>query len=170
MINLTQEKKSRLTAEDIHDICDFAMQDADMNGFVSSYDFEHALWVYAADVIFSDRQDEIVEMITSTGFYGAYQTLLEDGTFEQLKEEYADEMEQIAKASEAWYNDYTTYATSIRGTLNAFQFYSGDLLEKGAKQLFDAQSNPDFKNTYEIADRWGMNNEEKRDPDDSLFF
>lgn len=170
MIDLTLEKKSSITPQEVHEICEFAMQDAEVNGFVSSYDFSHAIWVYAADIIFEDKKDDIVEKITTEGMFAAYQMLLEDGTLEALNNDYQVEMQQIADASVVWYNDYIKYATSIRGTLNAFQTYSGGILQDNVNQLFQAQTNPDLKNVYDIANKWGLNNDNPSEGDSSLFF
>lgn len=169
MIDIEKEKKSALKAVDVHEICDLAMQAAEIEGFASSYDFERCLWAYAADVLYPDLQDEINEIIINDGALNAFTKLLEDGTLEKMVKEYASEIEQLQKAAETWYEDYVKYATSIRGTLNAFQTYSGGILDKQALQLFNLQNNPDFKNTYDIAEKWGMNNDSPADAGKDYF-
>lgn len=170
MINLELEKKSNLTPEDVRDICDFAIQDAEVNGFVSSYDFEHAIWVYAAIVIFQENKDDIVAKVTTEGYYAAYQMLLEDGTLEKLATDYAKEMQQVADVSAAWYDDYTKFSNSVRAVFNDFKNYSSGILQQNAEQLLSAQSNEDFKEVYNIAEKWGLNNDKAPLMEDESLF
>ena len=79
-------------------------------------------------------------------------------------------MQQVAEVSAAWYEDYIKYATSIRAVFNDFKNYSGDILQQNAAQLFEAQSNEDFKDIYNIADKWGLNNAEAPLMEDESLF
>lgn len=168
-MNISKEKNLKLTAQEIHDIMDLSMQAAEINGFISTYDFNRALYTYAAIMLYNDRKDEIVEQITEGTYLTAWTYLLQDGTIEQLLEEYPDEMDYLAESGQIWYEEYNNYALSIRGSLDEFRLFSRDILSKNAEQLFEAQNNSDFKNTYEIADRWGLNNENPDEQGASLF-
>ena len=44
-INLDQEKDLQLTAQEVYDILDLAVQAADDNGFVSEYVYERAIYL-----------------------------------------------------------------------------------------------------------------------------
>ena len=63
MINLAQEESYKLSAKDRYDILSFAIEAADDGGFVSSFIFERAMYLYAAIILDEDRAENIREKI-----------------------------------------------------------------------------------------------------------
>ena len=61
MINLAQEESYKLSAKDRYDILSFAIEAADDGGFVSSFVFERAMYLYAAIILDEDRADDIIK-------------------------------------------------------------------------------------------------------------
>ena len=55
-INIQIEKSINLTSQQIYDICDFATQAAYDDGFMNSYIFERALYVFLAIQLFEDEE------------------------------------------------------------------------------------------------------------------
>lgn len=166
-INLNNEKNLRLSAQERYDIIDFAMQAAEDNGFMNSFIFERALWLFAAIRLCEDRRDEIAPMVAND-LISAWETLVADDTLVEMQMNFKDELDVLAQEAAVWFDEYTTYAHSARGLLSTIQSLSGDIVANAAKQFQSMQGDGDFQQVLDIAQNWGMNNR-TIDEHDSLF-
>lgn len=166
-INLQQEKNMCLSAQERYDIIDFATQAAEDNGFMNSFIFERALWLFAAIRLCEDRHDEIASMV-ARNLLEAWDELVADGTLEDMFVGCKDDLDILADEAFTWFNEYTTYAHSARGLLSTIQTLSGDIVAQAAEQFQSMNGNGDFQQVLDIASNWGMNNRTV-EIDDSLF-
>ena len=156
-INLDFEKTSHLTTQERYDIMNFATMAAEDDGFMNSFIFERALYVFAAIRLIEDRHDEIAKL-AANNMNTAWQTLLEDGTIDELAENYATDLDMLAQEGSIWYQEYTEYAHSARGLLNTIQTFSGDIVRNAAEQLKSASTDDGVQQILQAAESWGMNN------------
>lgn len=166
-INLNEHKTLRLSAQERYDIIDFATQAAEDNGFMNSFIFERALWLFAAIRLCEDRRDEIT-MLIADNLLNAWDILLEDGTIEDMVANFKEELEVLASEGVTWFEEYTAYAHSARGLLGTLQQFSGDIVKNAAQQFQNMQTNGEFQQVLDIASNWGMNNGQV-DLSESLF-
>lgn len=164
-MDIAKEKDRVLTTQDVYDILNFSIQQADNDGFVSSYIFERAMYCYAAILLYEDRKEELISMI-STNLLDAWDSLIKDGTIENMFEFYNADCDYLSYEGESWFYEYVEYATSMRGIMDTFQTTIGDASMQMTEQFQAAMKNPQLQEVNEIADKWGMNN--KLD-DNSLF-
>lgn len=166
-IVLLKEKECCLSAQERYDIIDFATQAAEDNGFMNSFIFERAIWLFAAIRLCEDRRDEIASMVAAD-LLEAWSELVADGTIEEMQANFADELEILAAEASVWFDEYTTYAHSARGLLSTIQNLSGDIVASAVEQFRNIQGNGDFQQVLDIAQNWGMSNATPHS-DDSLF-
>lgn len=164
-IDLKIEKELKLSPQEVYDICDFAVQASYDDGFMNSYIFERALYVFAAIRLYEDQADEVTAL-AAENMNSAWKFLLENNIIEEMCAQYATECDYIATIGEQWFNDYTTYAHSARGLLNTIQTFTGDIVTKAANQFKDLNNGSGIQEVLDISDKWGLNNSENSD---SLF-
>lgn len=161
-INFTSEKKSKLTTQDIYDIIHFAAQSAEDNGFVNQFVFDRALDAYAAIILYPDRKAEIGRMV-SDNILSAWNSLLEDGTVEDMYNNYQTELNVLSDNGAVWLTDYVKYLQSARGLLSSFQEFSGDIVETAVEKFKNVSDEVGANRVLEIANEWGMNNNPEKD-------
>lgn len=157
MIDLTIEKNKQLSSQDLYDIMSFAMQSAEDGGFLNSFIFQRALYCFAAVVIFQERKDELAPMVAEN-VLTAWDALLEDGTLDELRANYQEEMDYLADNGRIWFEEFGAYAHSARGLLNTIQEFSGDILGEAANKLTATAKETGVQELLQVADEWGMNN------------
>lgn len=155
MIFIEEEKNLVLTTQNLYDICDFATQAAFDDGFMNSFIFERALFVFAAIYLYEDRHDELTEL-AAQNMNEAYYTILQDGLLDQMSEDYPKELDTLGTIGQAWFDDYRTYAHSARGLLNSLQVFTGDMVRNAAAQLGTTVQNEGIQELLETAEEWGM--------------
>lgn len=173
MIDLEYEKNRKLSTQDMYDIVSFSVDSAYDNGFMNSFIFERALYVFAAAILFEDSRKEITEL-ASKNMNEAWDKTLELGLIDKLYNDYQEEMNSLADCGKVWFDEYSAYAHSARGVLDVFQNISGNFLQSSLKQIRDAAQEEGISNVLDIADKWGMNNGietpvEEQDMTDSVF-
>lgn len=161
--DLNLEKTRRLSTQDMYDIISFAVDSAVDNGFVNSFIFGRALYLYAAIILVPDRKDEIAHAVAEN-INTAWDTFIADGTIEDIANEYSVELEALAEQAETWLDEFTAYTHSARGLLNTIQEFSGDIVQAAVNQLKQASSESGVQEVLNIADRWGMNNTIENQP------
>lgn len=166
-INLNEHKTLCLSAQERYDIIDFATQAAEDNGFMNSFIFERALWLFAAIRLCEDRRSEITTLVADD-LLNAWDTLLADGTIEDMVANFERELDVLAEEGRIWLEEYTAYAHSARGLLSTLQQFSGDIVRNAAQQFQNMQANGDLQQVFDIASNWGMNNGQI-DVSESLF-
>lgn len=156
MINLAQEESYKLSAKDRYDILSFAIEAADDGGFVSSFVFERAMYLYAAIILDEDRANDIREKITQN-LIDAWDYAVQEKIIQEMLESYKDDLDQLAEEGWSWFEEYNKYILSARGVLSFAQEFSGDIVNSAAAALKDTMEETGVKNIIDIADEWGMN-------------
>lgn len=154
MVDLSLEKQKGLSTSEIYSILNFSIQAADDQGFLNSFIFERAIYLFAAVCIFEERKEEISGMIADD-LLSAWENLVEDGTIEKLNSEHLSDMNLLADYGKIWFEEYASYAHSARGILSIIQTFSSDIVEQASKQLRNAVSSQDIKTVTSIAEKWG---------------
>lgn len=156
-IDLVEEKNKVLSTQEMYEIMDFATQAAEDNGFMNSFIYQRALYLFAAIRFYEDRREEIANLVAEN-VNTAWDTLLEDSTLEDMAEQYAADLEMLAENGEIWFKEFTEYAHSARGLLNTIQEFTGDIVKQAAAQLQTTAEDPRIQEVLNIAETWGMNN------------
>ena len=156
MIDMKFESSRKLSTQDIYDIIDTAVRLAEDDGFINEFILERVLYECMALVVLPNRKDEIVELMEKSPL-SAWDTLVEDGTIDMLCKDYRQEIACISGLTTRWVASYSDHIHSMRGMLS----YMNDLTSKLSKTLEDTVRKSDIPKVLEVADKWGMNNEEK---------
>lgn len=171
--HLVDQKECKLSAQERYDIISFAIDAAVDNGFLNSFIFSRALYVYASIILYPERKDEIAKL-AAQNINEAWSTLLHDDTLDALAKDYPLEVKILNDEGIAWFDEYSKYSQSARGLLSTIQEFSGDIVQAAAEQLRNSAAQSGVQNVIEIADKWGMNNAveapaAKSTPDESVF-
>lgn len=175
-IDLLFEKDKSLSTQDMYDIINFSLELAEDNGFVNSFIFERAMYLFAAIVIDQDLKQELSPRIAEN-INDAWDYAIERGIIENLAENYENDLSTLAQLGETWFEEYVHYNCSARGLLNTIQEFSSDIVQAAAQQLQNSANASGIQDVLKIADNWGLNNidPEKSNivpfpvQDDSLF-
>lgn len=156
MIDMKFESSRKLSTQDMYDIIDTAVRLAEDDGFINEFILERVLYECMALVVLPNRKDEIVELMEKSPL-SAWDTLVEDGTIDMLCKDYHQEIACVSGLTTRWVASYSDHIHSMRGMLS----YMNDLTSKLSKTLEDTVRKSDIPKVLEVADKWGMNNEEK---------
>lgn len=157
MLDIALEKEKTLSTQEMYEILDFAVQAAEDNGFINSFVFVRAMYMYAAIRLYEDRREELQQMINSD-LLGSWDELVKDGTIENMNKDFYVDMNLLADYGQVWMDEFTAYAHSARGLLNTIQEFSSDIVEQASAKFQQAVANDDIKKVTEIAEKWGMDN------------
>ena len=158
MLDIALEKEKTLSTQEMYEILDFAVQAAEDNGFINSFVFVRAMYMYAAIRLYEDRREELQQMINSD-LLGSWDELVKDGTIENMNKDFYVDMNLLADYGQVWMDEFTAYAHSARGLLNTIQEFSADIVEQATQRLSSVISNDDVKKVTDIAQEWGLNND-----------
>lgn len=158
-IDLTFEADKKLSTQDIYDIINFSIEAADDNGFVNSFIFERALYLFAAIILEPELKDELAPRVAQN-INDAWDYAVENAIIEDLAVNYEIDLSQLADQGKIWFDEYVHYNCSARGLLNTIQQFSSDIVQAAAQQLQNSASNSGIQDVLKIADNWGMNNGE----------
>lgn len=160
MINMELETKSALTAKDVNGLLAFAVGEAETDGFLNRYVFERAAYTYLYILLVNeDDRQEIIERLNEVGVLEVWQSLVAGGKIDEMLKEHSIEVEQVSKASDAIFDDYSDYAKSIRGSLVQMQGVSNDIMRNAMQEMSKNMSSEQYKDIMSIAEKWGMTNE-----------
>lgn len=162
-IDLTKEKENKLTTQQMYDIISFSIEAANDNGFMNSFIFNRALYLFAAIVLCPERKEEFSHII-SENINDAWDKMMQEGVIDNLANDFSVEMEMLAEKGQVWFDEYAEYAHSARGLLDTIQMFTGDIVKAAAQQLQSATVQSGIQEVREIADKWGMNNEQAKEP------
>ena len=95
MFDINYEKSKHISTEQMAMILDMAAQAASDGGFVSSYIFSRAAYVFAAQVLYPEKKDAIASSIgVGYDIRLAFDLLAQDGTLADMQTNYTKEMEE----------------------------------------------------------------------------
>lgn len=163
MFFFSYERDKKLSTQERYEIIDFAIQASEDNGFINSFIFSRAIYLFAAIVLCEDRKDEISKMVAEN-INDAWDALIADGTIENLQAEYKNDLDNLAAEGATWLEEYTAYLHSARGLLNTLQDFSSDIVKQAAETLQKSANDAGVTQILEVADNWGMNNKPLPDP------
>ena len=156
MFDIEYEKSKKISTEQMSMILDMAAQAASDGGFISSYIFYRAAYVFAAQVLYPEKKDTIASTIgVGYDIRLAFDLLVQDGTIEDMQTTYEADMEKLDDEAEIWYCEVSDYQQSARGLVDSITTLSGDIVKSATEQLQQV-ANGDVKVIQEFANRWGF--------------
>lgn len=156
MFDIEYEKNKKLSTEQVSMILDLAAQAASDGGFISSYIFYRAVYVFAAQVLYPEKKDTIASTIgVGYDIRLAFDLLVQDGTIEDMQATYEADMKKLDSTAEVWYYEVSDYQQSARGLVDSITTLSGDIVKSATEQLQQV-ANGDVKIIQEFANRWGF--------------
>lgn len=156
MFDIEYEKSKKISTEQMSMILDMAAQAASDGGFISSYIFPRAAYVFAAQILYPEKK-EIIASSIGQGYdiRLAFDLLVQDGTLEDMQTKYKTDLEELDKNAEIWCQEVADYQQSARGILDTVNTLSGDIVKSATEQLQQV-ANGDVKVIQEFANRWGF--------------
>ena len=156
MFDIEYEKNKKISTEQMSMILDMAAQAASDGGFISSYIFPRAAYVFAAQILYPEKKETIASSIgQGYDIRLAFDLLAQDGTLEDMQTTYAKDMEELDFNAGNWYEDVSKYQQSARGLVDSITTLSGDIVKSATEQLQQV-ANGDVKVIQEFANRWGF--------------
>lgn len=152
MINLAQEESYKLSSKDRYDILSFSIEAADDSGFVSSFIFERAIYLYAAIILQEDKADDLREKVTEN-LIEAWDYALQENIIQEMQEKFENDLNKLAEEGKIWFEEYNKYAASARGILSIIEEFSGDMVGSAANMLKDTMEKTGAKDIINIADK-----------------
>lgn len=170
-INLQQEKKLALTAQERYDIIDFAIKSAqEDDGFINTFILQRALHLYALILLAEEpRKSELQNMI-GNDLLGSWDELIESEELEILARDYSDTLDFLAEEAGQWCDDYITHYQSVGNIVNIVETLSTNLLGKAQETFSNFQNDEVIQQVMRIAEDWGMNNDSITEEDKQSLF
>jgi len=156
MINIEEVLNCPLTSQEIYDMINSCLEEAEDNGFLNQFVFERALVCHEVLLLIEDL-DEIDGPMVAENPLTAFDHFLEMGYIQNLIKNHADTVDYIGKVAAQYFEDYEKYLLSIGGVLNKAEIFSSEVLQNMAGQMNDLTKNGDIQETLKIANEWGMN-------------
>lgn len=156
MFDIEYEKSKKISTEQMSMILDMAAQAASDGGFVSSYIFYRAVYVFAAQVLYPEKKDTIASTVgVGYDIRLAFDLLVQDGTIEDMQTTYEADMKKLDDAADTWYYEVSDYQQSARGLVDSITTLSSDIVKSATEQLQQV-ANGDVKIIQEFANHWGF--------------
>ena len=156
MINIDETLNCPLTSQEIYDMINSCLEEAEDNGFLSQFVFERALACHEVLLLIEDLDDIDGPMVAENPLT-AFDHFLEMGYIQNLSKNHTDTVAYVNKIAAQYFVDYEKYLLSIGGVLNKAEIFSSEVLQNMAGQMNDLTKNNDIQETLKIANEWGMN-------------
>lgn len=156
MINIEEVLNCPLTSQEIYDMINSCLEEAEDNGFLNQFVFERALVCHEVLLLIEDLDDIDGPMVAENPLT-AFDHFLEMGYIQNLVKNHTATVNYIGKVAAQYFEDYEKYLLSIGGVLNKAEIFSSEVLQNMAGQMNDLTKNGDIQETLKIADEWGMN-------------
>lgn len=156
MINIDEALNCPLTSQEIYDMINSCLEEAEDNGFLSQFVFERALACHEVLLLIEDLNDIDGPMVAENPL-SAFDHFLEMGYIQDLSKNHAVTVAYVNKIAAQYFADYEKYLLSIGGVLNKAEIFSSQVLQNMGGQIKELTDNEDIKRTLQIADEWGMN-------------
>ena len=176
-IELVKEKECKLSTQEMYDIIAFSIDAAEDDGFMNSFIFNRAIYLFAAIILYPDHKEEFSNLVAKN-INSAWDKMLSDGIIDNMIKDFPTELEMLAENGKIWFDEYVEYIHSARGLLNSAQMFTGDIVRAAADQFKTATVQSGVEEVLQIADKWGMNNADGKEvvvattqdvPDESLI-
>ena len=156
MINIDETLNCPLTSQEIYDMINSCLEEAEDNGFLSQFVFERALACHEVLLLIEDLDDIDGPMVAENPLT-AFDHFLEMGYIQDLSKNHAVAVNYINKIAAQYFADYEKHLLPIGGVLNKAEIFSSQVLQNMGGQIKELTDNEDIKRTLQIADEWGMN-------------
>lgn len=156
MINIEEVLNCPLTSQEIYDMINSCLEEAEDNGFLNQFVFERALVCHEILLLIEDLDDIDGPMVAENPLT-AFDHFLEMGYIQSLIKNHAATVDYIGKIAAQYFEDYEKYLLSIGGVLNKAEIFSSEVLQNMAGQMSNLTQNEDIQETLKIANEWGMN-------------
>ncbi len=155
MINIEEVLNCPLTSQEIYDMINSCLEEAEDNGFLNQFVFERALVCHEVLLLIEDLDDIDGPMVAENPLT-AFDHFLEMGYIQNLVKDHTATVDYIGKIAAQYFADYEKYLLSIGGVLNKAEIFSSEVLQNMAGQMNDLTKNDEIKETLKIAKEWGM--------------
>lgn len=156
MINIEEVLNCPLTSQEIYDMINSCLKEAEDNGFLNQFVFERALVCHEVLLLIEDLDDIDGPMVAENPLT-AFDHFLEMGYIQNLVKNHTATIDYIGKIAAQYFEDYEKYLLSVGGVLNKAEIFSSEVLQNMAGQMNELTKNGDIQETLKIADEWGMN-------------
>lgn len=156
MINIEEVLNCPLTSQEIYDMINSCLEEAEDNGFLNQFVFERALVCHEVLLLIEDLDDIDGPMVAENPLT-AFDHFLEMGYIQNLIKNHTATVDYIGKIAAQYFEDYEKYLLSVGGVLNKAEIFSSEVLQNMAGQMNDLTKNGDIQETLKIANEWGMN-------------
>lgn len=156
MINIEEVLNCPLTSQEIYDMINSCLEEAEDNGFLNQFVFERALVCHEVLLLIEDLDDIDGPMVAENPLT-AFDHFLEMGYIQNLIKNHTATVDYIGKIAAQYFEDYEKYLLSVGGVLNKAEIFSSEVLQNMAGQMNELTKNGDIQETLKIADEWGMN-------------
>ena len=156
MINIEEILNCSLTSQEIYDMINYCLEEAEDNGFLNQFVFERALVCHEVLLLIEDLDDIDGPMVAENPLT-AFDHFLEMGYIQNLIKNHTATVDYIGKIAAQYFEDYEKYLLSIGGVLNKAEIFSSEVLQNMAGQMNNLTKNGDIQETLKIANEWGMN-------------
>ena len=150
MINIEEVLNCPLTSQEIYDMINSCLEEAEDNGFLNQFVFERALVCHEVLLLIEDLDDIDSPMVAENPLI-AFDHFLEMGYIQNLIKNHTDTVTYIGKVAAQYFEDYEKYLLSIGGVLNKAEIFSSEVLQNMAGQMNDLTKNGDIQETLKIA-------------------
>jgi hypothetical protein len=150
MLNIEQIKNCPLTSQEIYDMINSCLEEAEDNGFLNQFVFERALVCHEVLLLIEDLDDIDGPMVAENPLT-AFDHFLEMGYIQNLIKNHTATVDYIGKVAAQYFEDYEKYLLSIGGVLNKAKIFSSEVLQNMAGQMNDLTKNGDIQETLKIA-------------------
>jgi hypothetical protein len=150
MLNIEQIKNCPLTSQEIYDMINSCLEEAEDNGFLNQFVFERALVCHEVLLLIEDLDDIDGPMVAENPLT-AFDHFLEMGYIQNLIKNHTATVDYIGKVAAQYFEDYEKYLLSIGGVLNKAEIFSSEVLQNMAGQMNDLTKNGDIQETLKIA-------------------
>lgn len=155
MINIEEVLNCPLTSQEIYDMINSCLEEAEDNGFLNQFVFERALVCHEVLLLIEDLDDIDGPMVAENPLI-AFDHFLEMGYIQNLIKNHTATVDYIGKIAAQYFEDYEKYLLSVGGVLNKAEIFSSEILQNMAGQMNDLTKNGDIQETLKIAKEWGM--------------
>ena len=150
MINIEEVLNCPLTSQEIYDMINSCLEEAEDNGFLNQFVFERALVCHEVLLLIEDLDDIDGPMVAENPLT-AFDHFLEMGYIQNLVKNHTATVDYIGKIAAQYFEDYEKYLLSIGGVLNKAEIFSSEVLQNMAGQMNDLTKNGDIQETLKIA-------------------
>ena len=159
MINIDILKDVQLNSQEIYDVINEAIEEAEDSGFLNAFVYERSLIIHLVLLLIQDIEEEDKQSIVNP--LQTFDNFIKKGYIDLLMQKYAITIDYVTKVAATWYQDYEKYLLSIGGTLNRAEVFSENNMTNVSNQFKELLSNDAITESIRIAEEWGLNRQPK---------